>query len=112
MIFNSRRRTQKLHRSGAFLPLPRPDEHAMTALRSRLEQNLGWFFLILLAAGCLFVMLPFVSALLWAAVLAFSSWPLYQRLLNAVGNRRTLAALLMTLALMLVILLPFIIVGV
>ena len=84
----------------------------MTAIRSKLEQNLGWFFLILLAAGCLFVMVPFVSALLWAAVLAFSTWPLYQRLLTGVGNRRTLAASLMTLALVLIILLPFIIVGV
>ena len=80
-------------------------------IRSKLEQNLGWFILIVLAAGCLFVMLPFVSSLLWAAVLAFSSWPLYRRLLSLVGNRRTLAAMLMTLAMMLVILLPFIIVG-
>jgi predicted PurR-regulated permease PerM len=83
----------------------------MTNIRSRLEQNLGWLILIVLAAGCLFVMLPFVSALLWAAVLAFASWPLYRRLLALVGNRRTLAASLMTLALMLVILLPFIVVG-
>jgi predicted PurR-regulated permease PerM len=77
-----------------------------------LEQNLGWFILILLAAGCLFVMIPFASASLWAAVLAFSSWPLYCRLLRLVGNRRTLASALMTLALVLIILLPFIIVGV
>ncbi|HEY0551988.1 MAG TPA: AI-2E family transporter [Verrucomicrobiae bacterium] len=84
----------------------------MNNVRPRLEQNLGWFILIVLAAGCLFVMVPFTSALLWAAVLTFSSWPLYRRLLTLVGNRRTLAALLMTLALMLVILLPFIVVGV
>jgi predicted PurR-regulated permease PerM len=83
----------------------------MTTIRTRLEQNLGWFFLIVLGAGCLLVMMPFVSALLWASVLAFSSWPLYRRLLAMVGNRRTLAASLMSLALMLVILLPFIIVG-
>lgn len=84
----------------------------MRTIRSKLEKNLGWFVLIVLAAGCLFVMAPFVSALLWAAVLAFSSWPLYRRLLASVGNRRTLAALLMTLALVLVMLMPFIIVGV
>ena len=84
----------------------------MNTIRSKLEQNLGWFMLILLAAGCVFVMLPFVSALLWAAVLAFSCWPLYVRLLALLGNRRTLAASLMTLGMMLVILLPFIIVGV
>src|SRR5215218_3054669 len=83
----------------------------MSTIRSKLEENLGWFILIVLAAGCVFVMAPFVSALIWAAVLAFSSWPLYRRLLALVRNRRTLAALLMTFALMLVILLPFIIVG-
>ena len=63
----------------------------MNIIRTRLEQNIGWIILIVLAAGCLFVLLPFVSAMLWAAVLTFSSWPLYQRLLLAVGNRRTLA---------------------
>jgi predicted PurR-regulated permease PerM len=52
-----------------------------------------------------------VSALLWAVILCFSSWPLYRRLLRLVGNRNTLAAFLMMLAMVLVILLPFIIVG-
>jgi predicted PurR-regulated permease PerM len=80
-------------------------------IQSRLEQNLGWFILFLLAAGCVLVMMPFVSALVWAVVLTFSTWPLYRRLLALVGNRRTLAALLMSLALMLVILLPFVVVG-
>ncbi|HTD85381.1 MAG TPA: AI-2E family transporter [Candidatus Binatia bacterium] len=79
--------------------------------RPKLEQNLAWFILILLGAGCLLVMLPFVSVLLWAVVLCFSSWPLYQRLLRSVGNRRTLAASIMSLGLMLIILLPFVVVG-
>src|SRR5262245_23478346 len=83
----------------------------MTNIRSKLEQNLGWFILIVLAAGCLFVMRPFVSALLWAAVLTFSTWPLYRRLLALVGNRRTLAATIISLAMILVILIPFIVVG-
>jgi predicted PurR-regulated permease PerM len=83
----------------------------MTIMRSKLEQNLGWLFLIILAASCVFVMVPFLSAVLWAAILAFSSWPLYRRLLALVHNRRTLAATLTTLALMLIILLPFAIVG-
>ena len=84
----------------------------MTNARSKLEQNLAWFLLILLAAGCALVMWPFVSVLVWAVVLSFSSWPLYARLLAAVGNRRTLAAALMSLGMMLVILLPFVIIGV
>jgi len=80
-------------------------------IRSRLEQNIGWFILILLGAGCLLVMLPFVSALLWATVLCFSSWPIYDRLLRALGNRRTLAASIISLAMIFIILIPFIVIG-
>src|SRR3954470_24280613 len=86
-------------------------DRVMTNPPSTLEQKLAWLILIVLAAGCLFVMLPFVSVLLWAVVLCFSSWPLYRRLLARVGNRRTLAAAIMSLGLMLVILLPFVVVG-
>jgi predicted PurR-regulated permease PerM len=57
-------------------------------------------------------MRPFVSALLWAVVLCFSSWPLYQRLLKLLGGRRTWAALVMALGMILIILLPFLVVGV
>jgi len=86
-----------------------PDE--MRELRSKLERNLGWIILALLLGGCLLVLLPFVSALLWAVVLSASSWPLYRRLVKLLGGRRTLAALLMALAMICVILLPFIIIG-
>ena len=45
--------------------------------------------------------------LLWAVVLCISSWPFYQRLLKLLRGRRTLAALLMALGMILVMLLPF-----
>ena len=83
----------------------------MNQLRSKLEQNLGWIALLALLIGCLLVLRPFVSALLWAVVLCFSSWPIYRRLLGLVRNRRTLAAFLMTLAMVLILLLPFVIIG-
>lgn len=79
----------------------------MTPLADKLERNLGWIVILLLLGGCLLVLRPFVSALLWAVVLCFSSWPIYRRLLRLVGNRRTVAALLMSLAMVLIILLPF-----
>lgn len=78
---------------------------------ARLEQSLGWILLLLLLIGCLLVLRPFASALLWAVVLCFSSWPIYRRLLNLLRGRRTLAALLMALGMILVMLLPFLIVG-
>lgn len=83
----------------------------MNLLRSRLEENLGVIVLLVLLAGCLLVLRPFMSALLWAVILCFSSWPVYRRLLALLGNRNTVAAFLMTVAMILVVLLPFVIVG-
>jgi predicted PurR-regulated permease PerM len=81
------------------------------APRSKLEQNLGVGVLCLLLLGCLRVLLPFVSTLLWGMVLSISCWPAYLRVLKLTGSRRTLAAGLMMLGMILIILLPFAIVG-
>jgi predicted PurR-regulated permease PerM len=83
----------------------------MSQFTRKIERNLGLAVVLLLLAGCLLVLRPFVSALLWAVVLCVSSWPIYRRLLGWSGNRRTLAALLMTLAMILIVLLPFFIVA-
>src|SRR5947199_9243351 len=83
----------------------------MNTIRTRLERKIGGIVALLLLVACLLVLRPFVSALLGAVVLCFSSWPLYGRLLRLISGRRTLAALLMTLAMILGVLLPFVIVG-
>jgi predicted PurR-regulated permease PerM len=77
----------------------------------KIERNLGWIVALLLLFGCLLVLRPFVSALLWAIVLCISIWPIYSRLLGWLGNRRTLAAAVMTLAMVLIVLLPFLVVA-
>lgn len=83
----------------------------MSLVRSKLEQNLGWIVLALLLGGCLLVLRPFLSVLLWAVVLSFSVWPMHRRLVHLLKGRRTLASWFMALAMMCVILLPFVIVG-
>jgi predicted PurR-regulated permease PerM len=83
----------------------------MDTTHSRLERVISGIVLVLLLVACLLVLRPFASALLWAVVLCFSSWPLYSRVLRLVGGRRTLAALAMTVGMILVILLPFVIIG-
>jgi predicted PurR-regulated permease PerM len=84
----------------------------MQPARLKIEQGLVWAFLALLLAGCMLIMRPFSSALLWAVILSFSLWPLHRRLVRLLGQRRTLAATIMASALFLVILLPFVIAGV
>ncbi|HVM47992.1 MAG TPA: AI-2E family transporter [Candidatus Acidoferrum sp.] len=83
----------------------------MTPLTRKREQYLGWIALAVLLAGCLRVLWLFIFAMLWAIVLCFTSWPVYTRLLKILGNRRTLAALLMSLAMVLIFLVPFLIIG-
>ncbi|MFG0685254.1 AI-2E family transporter [Pseudomonas sp. WSY_20] len=66
--------------------------------------------LALLAAG-LWVMAPFISALLWGAILAFASWPLMRFLTRVLGGRETLAAGLLTSAWILIVALPLVWLG-
>lgn len=66
---------------------------------------------LVLLAGCLLVISPFLSAALWSVVLCASTWGLFQRLDRFMGDHRTLSALVMTLALTLAIVAPFAIVG-
>lgn len=80
-------------------------------LTSRFETLLGLALLLLLAIGWILVLRPFLSALLWAVILTFSTWPLYQRLLRGVGGRVTLAASLMTLIVALVLVVPLAVLG-
>ena len=77
----------------------------------RLERTLSVVVLVLLLLGCLIVIRPFVSTLLWAVVLSYSAWPVYRRVLKLVGGRRTVAASLMTLGAALILLAPFLVVG-
>ena len=66
--------------------------------------------LALLGAG-LWVMAPFISALLWGAILAFASWPLMRVLTRVLGGRETLAAGLLTSAWILIVALPLVWLG-
>ncbi len=66
--------------------------------------------LALVVIGCFFVLKPFLSALLWAVILTFSSWPAFRVLLCWVKGRRTLAAFLMTLGIATVLLVPSVVI--
>ena len=53
-----------------------------------IERLAGIFALIILVGGSLLVLAPFTTALLWGAILSYSSWGLYRRLTAAMGGRR------------------------
>ena len=75
------------------------------------ERVVGLALLLLLALGSLLVLRPFLPALLWAAILTVSTWPLYVRLEQMLGGRSSLSAFLMTTGVALVLLVPMLVLG-
>ena len=65
----------------------------------------------LLIIGVLWVLRPFLSPLLTALIIVVATWTPYQWLTRTLGNRKTLAASLMTLLLTVVILIPMFFLG-
>jgi predicted PurR-regulated permease PerM len=60
----------------------------------------------LLAIGCFFIMRPFLGAIMFAAVLCFSTWPLHLWLRGRLGGRSWVSALVLVLAIMVALLVP------
>src|ERR1700688_286548 len=58
------------------------------------------------AIGCVLVLYPFLSALLWAGILVFTTWPVYDWLRVHLRLPRVWAALLMVLLTAVVLVLP------
>jgi len=77
-------------------------------LNPRSDRFLAVLALTLLGAGCVLVLWPFLTALVWAAILASTSWPAFLWLDRIVGQRRTVAAILMTLLVTVVLLGPIV----
>lgn len=78
----------------------------MTPFQRRFDRLMGLVALAALGIGILLVLQPFVSSILWAIVLTYSTWPVYEIVRRGVGGRATLAASLMTALLALVVVLP------
>lgn len=66
--------------------------------------RIGFGALILI--GCYYVIQPFMTAILLAAILAVVSWPMYERALTSFGNRPTVAASLMVTVVIVTVLIP------
>jgi predicted PurR-regulated permease PerM len=78
---------------------------------NRLEQIAGIAILLLLVIGCFVVLRPFVSAVLLALILSYSTFPIYAWCERLLKGRRGLAATLMTLMVAAVLLVPLIVLG-
>ncbi len=80
-------------------PLPPHDDLTRTTL--------AVLFLGGLVAASVWLLSPFLPAIIWATTLVVATWPLMLRVQHYAGNRRGLAVLVMTVALLLLLIVPF-----
>ncbi len=81
-----------------------------TPAPSRIDRTITLAVLAVLIVGVYLVLQPFLSAIVWAAILAATTWPVFNMLQERLG-RPGIAATLMTLLILAVVVAPFVIVG-
>ncbi|UUY07562.1 AI-2E family transporter [Pseudomonas sp. J452] len=75
------------------------------------DRLLVQILLLVLLGACAWVLAPFFSALFWAAVLAFASWPLMRLLTRALNGRENTAAAILTACWMVLVAVPLVWLG-
>jgi predicted PurR-regulated permease PerM len=60
----------------------------------------------LLVVGCLLILRPFIPLIMWGIIITIASYPSFQKLQNLLGGRGGLAAVLWTLLLLAVLIVP------
>ncbi len=78
---------------------------------TRIDQTLTIAVLALLLVGVFFVLQPFLTAIVWAVILAATLWPLFVWLRDRLNGRSSLAAFLVVSLVALTVFAPFVIVG-
>ncbi len=82
-----------------------------TNKRFKIEPLLGGLALLLLLIGCFFILKPFMTALMWAMILAYSLHPMQRSFTRWFRGSRTLAACFVTLTMTLMLAGPIVLIG-
>ena len=82
-----------------------------TNKRFKIEPLLGVLAFLLILTGCFFVLKPFMTALMWAIILAYALHPLQRSFTHWFRGSRTLAACFVTLTVTLVLAGPIVLIG-
>jgi predicted PurR-regulated permease PerM len=72
------------------------------------RRTILYVLLGLLSIACLAILKPVLAPLIWAAILAYVTWPVFRRLGAKLGRWRTTAALLMTIVVCCALIVPLI----
>ena len=75
----------------------------MDDLRLSTKQIVSILFTCLILVGAFAVLKPFLLAIIWAAIIAIASWPVHVRIEKWCRGRRSLASMLSTLLICIVL---------
>ncbi len=74
--------------------------------RASLESRTLWGLLVAVSLALGWILLPFFGTILWGAIIALLFAPMYRWLLPRLGGRRSLAAILTVVAVLVIVILP------
>ena len=69
--------------------------------------TLGVLFIVAMIAASLWIMRPFLAPVIWATMIVVATWPLMLKIEAAFGGRRLPTVAVITIAMLLVFVLPF-----
>jgi len=78
-------------------------------IRNAVDITVKIGILLLLLAWCFQIIMPFVSIVFWAMIIAVSLYPMFKKLSNKMNGRKKPAAAIITIVLLAIILIPSII---
>ncbi|HQR75320.1 MAG TPA: AI-2E family transporter [Burkholderiaceae bacterium] len=78
----------------------------MPSIQANFDNLLRFGGAAIVVVGIFMVLQPFLSAMVFAGVLAIATWPLFERLRKTVGGNSTLAATTMLIAILVLVIIP------
>jgi len=89
------------------------DQAASTraSVNRAVEVSIHVGLLILLVTACLLILYPFIPLVTWGIIIAVAAYPGFQKLQRLLGDRPVLAAVVFTLVLLAVVIVPAVLLG-
>jgi predicted PurR-regulated permease PerM len=78
----------------------------MPSIQANFDNVLRFGGAAIIVIGIFLVLQPFISAMVFAGVLAIATWPLFERLKSSVGGNSTLAATVMLVMILVLVIIP------
>ena len=83
-----------------------PQENGRIFVRNSVEASISIGLVAMLVFWCFVYIKPFVTPIIWGVIIAVAIYPVYQRLLAALGDRQGLAATLYTVFFLIILIVP------